>query len=394
MSKKLTKEEFIEKAQKVHGGKFDYSKVKYTDNATKVCIICPVHGEFYQTPRGHLNGKGCRKCGIKKRSESRLSNTEEFVRKANAIHGNKYDYSKVKYKRGHENVCIICPEHGEFLQTPHNHLSGSSCPECGINNAAKLRTKSIVDFISKANVVHENKYDYSKAEYINNHTKICIICPIHGEFWQMPPSHLNGHGCPKCYAQKKRSRHVFGVGINDYDKEITDNDGRVIKSYRIWSGVIKRCYDEKTQKKAPAYIGCTVCDEWKYFSNFKKWFDKHYIEDYQLDKDILVQGNRIYSPNTCCFVPQRINTILLDCRASRGKYKIGVSYHKRNNKYGASVNMNGKLKHLGYFTTEEEAYKEYCKNKKEIIKSTALEYLNKGEISEEVYSALLNYKIQ
>lgn len=394
MSKKLTKEEFIEKAQKVHGGKFDYSKVKYTDNATKVCIICPVHGEFYQTPRGHLNGKGCCKCGIKKRSESRLSNTEEFVRKANAIHGNKYDYSKVKYKRGHENVCIICPEHGEFLQTPHNHLSGSSCPECGINNAAKLRTKSIVDFISKANVVHENKYDYSKAEYINNHTKICIICPIHGEFWQMPPSHLNGHGCPKCYAQKKRSRHVFGVGINDYDKEVTDNDGRVIKSYRIWSGVIKRCYDEKTQKKAPAYIGCTVCDEWKYFSNFKKWFDKHYIEDYQLDKDILVQGNRIYSPNTCCFVPQRINTILLDCRASRGKYKIGVSYHKRNNKYGASVNMNGKLKHLGYFTTEEEAYKEYCKNKKEIIKSTALEYLNKGEISEEVCNALLNYKIQ
>ena len=393
MPKKLTKEEFIEKAQKVHGGKFDYSKVKYTDNATKVCIVCPIHGEFYQTPRGHLSGKGCRKCGVKKRSEDRKSNSCEFICKANAIHGNKYDYSKVKYKRNHENVCIVCPEHGEFLQTPHNHLAGKGCPKCGMIRAKECLKTNESEFKVKASKIHGCKYDYSKVEYVNNLTKVCIICPEHGEFWQVPSSHLDGHGCPKCYAQKMRSRLVCGVGLNDYNKKITDDKGEVFKSYKIWTGVIKRCYDEKTLKKSPSYKDCYVCDEWKYFSVFKEWFDKHYIEGYQLDKDILIQDNRVYSPNTCCFVPQRINTILLDCKAARGKYKRGVSYCKRNNKYIASVCDNGKHKHLGYFTTEEEAYREYCKHKKEIIRNTALEYLHKGKISKEVYVALLNYKI-
>lgn len=191
-----------------------------------------------------------------------------------------------------------------------------------------------------------------------------------------------------------RSKLVYGVGINDYNKKITEGGMGIIQAYKTWSGMLKRCYDSRFHKKHPTYTDCLVCEEWKSFSNFKNWFDKNYIYGCQLDKDILIQGNKVYSPSTCSFVPQKINSILLDCGASRGKYKIGVSYHMRYKKYKATVNINGKNKHLGYFATEEEAYQEYCKNKKEIINSAALECLNNGTISKEIYNALLNYKIQ
>lgn len=124
MSKRLTTEGFIEKAKKLHDNKYDYSKAEYVNTNTKVCIICPEHGEFWQTPSNHLQGKGCPKCKGKNKT------TEEFIEKANIIHNNKYDYSKVEYKSNRTKVCIICPEHGEFWQTPHEHLHGCGCPKC------------------------------------------------------------------------------------------------------------------------------------------------------------------------------------------------------------------------------------------------------------------------
>ena len=128
--KKLTINEFIEKAKKIHGDKYDYSKVIYINNRTKVCIICPIHGEFWQTPSDHLLGKGCKKCGMQTRGEKHRSNTYKFTKNAKRIHGNKYDYSKVKYINNRIEVCIICPIHGEFWQKPNYHLSGNGCPLC------------------------------------------------------------------------------------------------------------------------------------------------------------------------------------------------------------------------------------------------------------------------
>ena len=198
-TKKLTTEEFINKAKDIHGDKYDYSKVEYVNNKTKVCIICPEHGEFYQTPRDHLNGSGCKKCFDNlKRGKKRQLTTKEFIEKAKLIHGEKYDYSAVKYVNNSSKILIICHEHGEFLQTPNDHLSGCGCKKCSIINKSN-KIKSTTDiFIKNANLVHNNKYDYSKVNYINNRTKICIICPEHGEFWQTPHSHLNGRGCPHC----------------------------------------------------------------------------------------------------------------------------------------------------------------------------------------------------
>ena len=195
-------EEFIKKAKKIHGDKYDYSKVEYKNSSIKVCIICPEHGKFWQTPNAHLNGKGCYKCFQERQSiitkQRNLLTTEEFVKKAKEVHGNKYDYSKVEYVNTHTKVCIICPEHGEFWQTPNAHLNGSGCQKCGNEKRKQKNTLSTEQFIKRAKEVHGDKYDYSKVEYVKAKRKICIICPEHGEFWQQADSHLHGCGCPKC----------------------------------------------------------------------------------------------------------------------------------------------------------------------------------------------------
>ena len=195
---KYTNEKFIEKASAIHHNRYDYSKTKYVNNKTKVCIICPEHGEFWQTPHVHLQGKGCLKCA------NRFAyNTKDFIIEAKKIHGNKYDYSKVECINAMTKVCIICPKHGEFWQCPKDHLRGQGCPKCGRENVSLKLRKNVINFINESNKIHNNKYDYSKVEYVNTNSKVCIICPEHGEFWQLPSHHLSGHGCPKCADQRK-----------------------------------------------------------------------------------------------------------------------------------------------------------------------------------------------
>ena len=231
--KKLTNNEFIKKAREIHGDKYDYSKVDYINNKTKVCIICPEHGEFWQKPNYHLSACGCPKCKCDKIKKTKYITTESFIQKAHEVHESKYDYSKVEYKGIFEKVCIICPEHGEFWQTPNNHLNNKrGCPKCGVkavwDKRGRITTES---FIQKARNIHGDKYDYSKVEYINSQTKVCIICPEHGEFWQAPSKHLSGQGCSKCGVKAvwdKRGRittesfiqkaHEVHEGKYDYSK--------------------------------------------------------------------------------------------------------------------------------------------------------------------------------
>ena len=186
--KRLTTEQFIEKAKTIHGDIYDYSLVEYKNNHTKVKIICPEHGIFEQSPYTHSRGQGCSTCGGKKKLT-----TEQFIEKAKTIHGDIYDYSLVEYKNNHTKVKIICPIHDIFEQIPTNHLKGKGCSKC--KGGIKLTIKK---FIEKAKVVHGDKYDYSLVEYKNAKTKVRIICPIHGVFEQIPSSHLNGNGCYKC----------------------------------------------------------------------------------------------------------------------------------------------------------------------------------------------------
>ena len=165
MAKKKTKEQFISEAVLIHGNKYDYSKFNYQNAHYKSIIICPEHGEFWQTPHEHISGKqGCPKCGIKKCTEIHTSNTQEFIEKAKQIHGDKYDYSKVEYINNHTKICIICPEHGEFWQIPNSHLNGHGCPICA-RNYCRLNYNI---FIERANKIHNNRYTYPEFIYRNN----------------------------------------------------------------------------------------------------------------------------------------------------------------------------------------------------------------------------------
>ena len=217
MPKKKTKEEFIKEATDKHEGKYDYSKVEYVNSATKVCIICNEHGEFWQKASHHLSGHGCPKCGVKNRNEKNTLTKEEFVNNARKVHGDKYDYSKVEYVNNRTKVCIKCSEHGEFWQKPSNHLSGNACPKC---SNVYVPTKE--EWVEKARRVHGDKYDYSKVDYVNAMIKVCIICHEHGEFCQIPNSHLNGSGCPKCnlsHLERSVMNYLDDIGITyDYQK--------------------------------------------------------------------------------------------------------------------------------------------------------------------------------
>ena len=224
MAKKKTTEEFIKEARKVHGDKYDYSKVEYVNCETKVCIICPKsgHGEFWQTPDNHTRCRGCPKCKGDKIRERHTSTKEEFITKARKFHGDKYDYSKVVYIGVLKKVTIICTEHGEFEQIPNDHLNGSGCPTCGIEKARERKTSTKEEFIEKAKEIHVDKYDYSKVNYVNALTKVCIICKDHGEFWQRPVYHIQGRGCSKCnlsHLERNVMNYLDNIGITyDYQK--------------------------------------------------------------------------------------------------------------------------------------------------------------------------------
>jgi len=196
---------FIEKSRRVHGDKYDYSKVNFINSKTKVIIICPLHGEFNQQPSNHLKGSSCPKCA----NNVRLSNSQ-FIEKSRKIHGNKYDYSKVDYINYKTNVIIICPFHGEFNQQPSNHLKGSSCPKCKNTNS-----KSNKHFIQKSQLQHGDKYDYSKVNYIKNNVNVIVICNEHGEFIVTPSNHYKGSSCPKCSESKGESS--IRLLLEEYD---------------------------------------------------------------------------------------------------------------------------------------------------------------------------------
>jgi len=208
--RRKTTEEFIKEAKKIHGNRYDYSKVKYINYYTKVIIGCKLHGYFSQIPATHINnGSGCIFCGRKSCGEKKNSNTEEFIKKAIKIHGNKYDYSKVNYINAKTKVEIICKQHGIFNQIPDKHLSGNGCKFCGYKSNSIKQILGKEKFIEMANKIHNNKYDYSLSEYVNNNTKIKIICQANHIFEQTPDIHLRGNGCKYCSGNYNSNTEEF-----------------------------------------------------------------------------------------------------------------------------------------------------------------------------------------
>lgn len=203
MSKKLTTEEFIEKAKAIHGDKYDYSLVDYKNNKTKVKIICPTHGVFETTPHSFLMGSECPICAAEKRKQqNKILSSKEFIEKAKVIHNNKYNYIiEENYFKTYNKIKIICPIHGIFEQTVHSHLQKHGCPKCGFEAShQKMSEKEIIERIK---TIHNNKYNYSKIVYKGYFKNIELICPIHGSFFKTPANLIKRkEGCPECSKNK------------------------------------------------------------------------------------------------------------------------------------------------------------------------------------------------
>ena len=193
MSKKLTSEDFIQKATFIHENKYDYSKTIYRKGKEKVIITCKIHGDFEQLPESHIRGIGCNKCAHSKLTLLNKSSKDKLLLDFESQHGSKYNYPDFNFKTIRDKIRIICPEHGEFFQSIITHKNGGGCPECG-----NVKPHTNQSFIEKVSKIHSNKYDYSLVNYINNNTKVKIICPQHGIFEQTPRGHLK-YGCPKCH---------------------------------------------------------------------------------------------------------------------------------------------------------------------------------------------------
>lgn len=244
-------------------------------------------------------------------------------------------------------------------------------------------------FVARSREIHGDKYDYSKVVYNGCDKKVIIGCPIHGDFEQTPSHHTSGaRGCPKC---SNPSRLLCGVGVNDV------SNIRGTKFYEIWHSMVYRCYGKPPKRRRYSYGNCTVCKEWLILSKFKEWFenpDNGYRKGHQLDKDILVKGNRVYSPDTCCFVPQEINTLFHSASRKKGKYILGVNRKKGDNVYCANICVGGIRTFLGCYKSENEAFEAYREAKELYIRKLAEDYYSKREITKRVYDALMAYHIK
>lgn len=194
--------------------------------------------------------------------------------------------------------------------------------------------------------------------------------------------------------QKNARKPIFGVGVFDGDNSCYSEE--ITESYFCWVGMLRRCYDFKYHKRKPTYTDCDVCYEWIYFSNFNRWFVENHIKGYQLDKDILVKGNKVYSPDTCCFVPQEINSLILNDKGKRGngKKELPTGITKSKYSYIVRCNKNGHSIYVGSFKEKGDAFQAYKQVKENHIKQVAQQYFDDGKITEKVYNALMNYHIE
>ena len=191
------------------------------------------------------------------------------------------------------------------------------------------------------------------------------------------------------------SPSVYSVGILG-TKHPSKINGVHTKEYVVWTHMLERCYSDTHKKKYPTYIGCEASDNFKSYEYFYEWCQKQIgfnNEGWHLDKDLLVKGNKVYSENTCIFIPSEINTVLIKSTASRGKHLIGVCWSNTNKAFVAKVSRNeGQQEHLGYFKTELGAFKAYKTAKESFVKELANKW--KSQIDERAYEALMNYQVE
>lgn len=298
MSKRKTTTEFITDAQKVHGDKFDYSHTVYKGAHHKITIVCPAHGEQTMTASNHLRGSGCKRCGYESTGTKLGKPAKIFIDQANRLHNRQYDYSKVDYVNNATKVIIICPDHGEFHQTPTIHLRGSGCKRCAVTNGADAQRKTTKQFINQSVRSHGEKYDYSKSTYTGANDLVTIGCPIHGEFQQVAYNHINGAGCHKCNDEVRSSNRLSNrdefihksVEIHgdryDYTDVVYENSKTPVSI---------RCNDHGTFHQSPnKHLSGHGCPKCRYQSVSDRLTS---TTDEFINKSIDIHGNRYAYPD-------------------------------------------------------------------------------------------------
>lgn len=300
---------FVLEAQNKHHNKYNYDTVNYVNNYTKIKIFCYKHGFFLQKPYDHLNGHGCKKCGVEITTNCKSSSIDEFIKKAIKVHGDKFNYSKAVYIKSNMKIEIICLEHGSFLQSPNSHLQGCGCPTCGKIQAKKSMSKSLESFINDAIIIHNDKYDYSKVNYINSFKEINIVCHQHGGFKQKPYTHLSGSGCPKCgriscgtsLAKPKEFflNESFKIHANKYDYSLVNyvNNKTNISIICLTHGTVNQtplghlngngcplCFESKGEKRIALWLEkkSIKYNRQKRFPELKKMPFDFYLQEYNL----------------------------------------------------------------------------------------------------------------
>lgn len=308
---------------------------------------------------------------------------EEFEEKAHTFHGCRYDYSKLPSSFSTKSkVEIVCREHGSFWQKAGNHIYGrhTGCPLCGKDRTKqKLIRHFVVDTFS-------NKY----GEY-----KILELLPYKKAKIRFSET---GYECIATINNiiHKRVKDAFkpishGVGFIGSQRVYGVNMKRTI-AYQTWDNMISRCYDKRLHSKHQTYKHCAVCNEWHNFTIFKEWFDKNYVDGWCIDKDILIKSNKLYSPQSCCFVPNEINVLFTKRQNCRGELPIGVQYSESKKRYKAAFTKGGEKSFLGYYPTPEEAFQAYKKAKEAWIKEVANKW--KDKLAPNVYEALMKYEVE
>ena len=217
---------FIEQANITHDNRYDYSKTIYIKSTLKVAITCPDHGDFDQTPAAHLYGQKCPQCALIQRAKKRTKSTDWFIDKAKKVHGDMYDYNNADYLRNKEKIKIVCEKHGEFEQTPADHLQGRGCQACAKEYTAEQVRLSFNEFVTRATSVHGDRYKYNN--YIDYETPVEIICNDHGVFLQKPGIHIGGCGCSKCTTKDSKAERDIRAFVKSLDIDVEDSGNRII----------------------------------------------------------------------------------------------------------------------------------------------------------------------
>jgi hypothetical protein len=240
---KIDTEEFIRRATDRHGQTFIYDRTNYVGSNLKLEVICRVHGSFMVQASSHLCGAGCKKCHVIKRSQSQRLSTEQFIRRAEKIHGGcNYGYEEAIYVTAHTKLTVICRLHGAFQITPHNHVrGGKGCQQCGFAKLAKTKTRSTEQFIVGAIAIHGQAYDYTDTEYRGRNEKLWIKCKKHGLFEQLATNHLAGNGCPACASSHGENAirvylETLGLTVEKQVKFADCGNGRYKFDVGVWIG--------------------------------------------------------------------------------------------------------------------------------------------------------------